>query len=97
MNLLFTAILADVRGLSDSAKIKAMRYQIQINLDDYISDRQYEPRGRFGDILLVLPSIQSITKQLVEVLQLATSCGAIKIDNLLQEMILGAGGWSTLY
>ena len=75
--------------MSDAAKIKAIRYQIQLNLEDYVSDRQYESRGRFGEILLMLPSLHSITRQLVELLQLAMSCGAVKVDNLLQEMLLG--------
>jgi len=79
----------DIRGVSDSTKIKAIRYQIQVNLEDYVSDRQYESRGRFGEILLMLPSLHSITRQLIELLQLAMSCGAIKVDNLLQEMLLG--------
>jgi len=79
----------DVRGMSDAAKIRAIRYQIQVNLEDYVSDRQYESRGRFGEILLILPSLHSITRQLVELLQLAMSCGAVKVDNLLQEMLLG--------
>ena len=84
--------IADVRSVSDPAKVKAMRYQIQVNMDDYISDRQYESRGRFGDFLLVLPTLQSITKDLIEVLQLAISYGTVKIDNLLQEMIIGSAG-----
>jgi len=75
--------------VSDSAKIKAIRYQIQLNLEDYVADRQYESRGRFGEILLLLPSLHGITRQLVELLQLAMSCGAVKVDNLLQEMLLG--------
>jgi len=54
-----------------------------------VSDRQYESRGRFGEILLLLPSLHSITRQLVDLLQLAMSCGAVKVDNLLQEMLLG--------
>jgi len=78
----------DIRGVSDAAKIKAIRYQIQVNLEDYVSDRQYESRGRFGEILLLLPSLHSVTRQLVELLQLAMSCGAVKVDNLLQEMLL---------
>ena len=79
----------DIRGVSDAAKIKAIRYQIHVNLEDYVSDRQYESRGRFGEILLMLASLHSVTRQLVELVQLAMSCGAVKVDNLLQEMLLG--------
>ncbi|XP_060581590.1 hepatocyte nuclear factor 4-gamma-like isoform X1 [Ruditapes philippinarum] len=79
----------DAKGLSDSAKIKAFRYQIHVNLEDYINDRQYDSRGRFGEILLLLPSLQSITWQMIEQIQFAKLFGMAKIDNLLQEMLLG--------
>lgn len=66
-----------------------MRYQIQINLEDYISDRQYDSRGRFGELLLTLPPLQSITWQMIEQIQFAKLFGVAHIDNLLQEMLLG--------
>ncbi|KAL8621582.1 hypothetical protein ACOMHN_026253 [Nucella lapillus] len=77
------------RGLTNVRKVKAIRRQIQINLEDYISDRQYETRGRFGDILLMLPNLQSIAWQMIEQLQFAKLIGVTRIDNLLQEMLLG--------
>nr|KAG5712214.1 hypothetical protein BaRGS_014564 [Batillaria attramentaria] len=73
----------------DPARIKAFRHQVQVNLEDYINDRQYDMRGRFGEILLMLPSLQSITWQMIEQLQFAKLFGMAKIDNLLQEMLLG--------
>ena len=81
----------DARGVSDAARIKSIRFQVQVNLEDYVSDRQYETRGRFGEILLTLTSLQSITWNLVEQVQLAKSYGLIVVDNLLQEMLLGGG------
>ena len=36
----------NARGLGDTDKIKRLRYQIQMNLEDYIGDRQYDTRGR---------------------------------------------------
>lgn len=36
----------DAKGLSDPQRIKSIRYQIQLNLEDYINDRQYDSRGR---------------------------------------------------
>ena len=30
-----------------------MRYQVQVSLEDYINDRQYDSRGRFGELLLL--------------------------------------------
>jgi len=77
-------------------RIKAMRLHVQLNLDDYVNDRQYETsssRGRFGELLLTLSSLHSITCQLVEQLQLARNYGLIVFDNLLNEMLLGGASY----
>ncbi|XP_026860271.1 hepatocyte nuclear factor 4-gamma isoform X2 [Electrophorus electricus] len=79
----------DAKSLRDPSKIKGMRYQVQVSLEDYINDRQYDSRGRFGELLLLLPTLQSITWQMVEQLQFIKLFGLAKIDNLLQEMLLG--------
>lgn len=79
----------NAKGLSEPARIKHLRYQIQINLEDYISDRQYDSRGRFGEILLTLPALQSISWQMIEQIQFVRLFGVAHIDNLLQEMLLG--------
>ncbi|XP_068090935.1 hepatocyte nuclear factor 4-gamma isoform X2 [Hyperolius riggenbachi] len=79
----------DAKGLSNPMKIKNMRYQVQISLEDYINDRQYDSRGRFGELLLLLPTLQSITWQMIEQIQFVKLFGMVKIDNLLQEMLLG--------
>ncbi|XP_042164697.1 hepatocyte nuclear factor 4-gamma isoform X3 [Oncorhynchus tshawytscha] len=81
----------DAKSLRDPSKIKAMRLQVQMSLEDYINDRQYDSRGRFGELLLLLPTLQSITWQMIEQLQFVKLCGLAKIDNLLQEMLLGGG------
>lgn len=69
--------------------------QVQMSLEDYINDRQYDSRGRFGELLLLLPTLQSITWQMIEQLQFIKLCGLAKIDNLLQEMLLGGETGST--
>uniref|UniRef100_H3A2H0 Hepatocyte nuclear factor 4 gamma n=3 Tax=Latimeria chalumnae TaxID=7897 RepID=H3A2H0_LATCH len=79
----------DAKGLSDPTKIKNMRYQVQVTLEDYINDRQYDSRGRFGELLLLLPTLQSITWQMIEQIQFVKIFRMVKIDNLLQEMLLG--------
>lgn len=102
------------RGLNEPQRIKALRHQILNNLEDYVSDRQYDSRyvlavsivrrirwlifvfpfhrGRFGEILLMLPVLQSITWQMIEQIQFAKLFGMAHIDSLLQEMLLG-GKW----
>ena len=56
----------------------------KVNLEDYICDRQYDTRGRFGEILLTLPSLQSITWQMIEQISFAKTYGVAHIDSLLQ-------------
>lgn len=80
----------NAKGIQDPGKIKSMRFQVMCNLEDYINDHQYESRGRYGEILLLLPTLQSITYQMIEQIQFVRIFGVAKIDNLLQEMLLGA-------
>lgn len=86
---MFFVLLTDAKGLSEPGRIKHLRCQIQINLEDYISDRQYDSRGRFGEILLTLPALQSISWQMIEQIQFVRLFGVAHIDSLLQEMLLG--------
>lgn len=81
--------ISDAKGLNEPQRIKNLRHQILNNLEDYVSDRQYESRGRFGEILLLLPILQSITWQMIDQIQFAKIFGVAHIDSLLQEMLLG--------
>lgn len=76
------------KGLGDPQKIKQLRHQIQTSLEDYINDHQYDSRGRFGEILLLLPNLQSINLLMIDLIQFAKTIGVAKIDSLLQEMLL---------
>lgn len=79
----------DAKGLNEPRRIKSIRHQVLKNLEDYISDKLYETRGRFGEILLLLPVLQSITWQMIQQIEVAKMIGVAHIDNLLQEMLLG--------
>jgi len=82
----------DAPKLSDMKKIKQLRFEVQTSLEDYINDRAFECRGKFGEMLLLLPTLQGCAQQMVEQLQLAKLFGVAKVDNLLQEMLLGGSG-----
>jgi len=79
----------NAKGLGEPGRVKAIRYQIQLLLEDYVADRQYACRGRFGELLLALPPLQSVAGQMIEQIQLARLFGVTRIDSLLQEMLLG--------
>ena len=86
---IFKILLTGVKGLTNPRRIKDLRHVIQKNLENYISDSQYNWCGRFGEILLLLPPLVSITHQMIEKLQVAKVFGVAQIDSLLQEMLLG--------
>lgn len=79
----------NAKGLGEPGRVKAIRYQIQLLLEDYVADRQYACRGRFGELMLALPPLQSVAGQMIEQIQLARLFGVTRIDSLLQEMLLG--------
>ncbi|XP_041918234.1 hepatic nuclear factor 4, beta [Alosa sapidissima] len=77
----------DCPGLLSPQAVRQVRFQAQVLLDE----ATYEQRGRFGELLLMLPPLQSVAWQMVETLQLARLLGEAAVDNLLLEMLLGEG------
>lgn len=87
--LTISPLNVDAKGLGDTQRVGNIRRQILINLEDYVFDEHmYKARGRVGEILLILPLLQSIAVQLVEQIQFAKLLGVAHIDDLLQEMLL---------
>lgn len=68
----------DAPGICNSQKIKSMRRQIQVNLEDYVNDRQCNARGRFGELMLLLPNLCNITLQLTEQIKVAQTVSQLK-------------------
>ena len=89
MNFFVWFSLLDARGLSNTKKIKQLRFEVQTSLEDYITERSFDCRGKFGEMLLLLPTLQAAASNMVEQLQFARLFGVAKVDNLLQEMLLG--------
>lgn len=79
----------NIAGLQKADEVRKVRKQVQVNLEDYIGDRQYDARGRFGALLLTLPSLQSVSWQMIHQINVAKLSGYTQIDSLLQEMLLG--------
>ncbi|BES91968.1 Hypothetical protein NTJ_04776 [Nesidiocoris tenuis] len=52
------------KPLTSRDDILKVRRQVHSGLQDYVSDRQYDYHGRFGDMLLVLPSLKVIASEL---------------------------------
>ena len=79
-----------LHGLEDRTAIHSIRLQAQLLLEDYITERQdVEPRGRFGQMMFMLPYLQSIATAMIQQIQYAKMDGMTAIEPLIQEMLLG--------
>lgn len=79
--------LTDCPGLESPQVVRHLRFQAHLLLEEATC----EQRGRFGELLLILPPLQSVAWQMVETLHLAQLLGEARMDSLLQEMLLGEG------
>ncbi|KAM3877015.1 LOW QUALITY PROTEIN: hepatic nuclear factor 4, beta [Diretmus argenteus] len=77
----------DCPGLESPQMVRHLRFQAQVLL----GEATCEQRGRFGELLLMLPPLQSVAWQMVETLHLVQLLGEARVDSLLQEMLLGEG------
>ncbi|MEQ2246855.1 hypothetical protein ILYODFUR_003487 [Ilyodon furcidens] len=77
----------DCPTLENPRVIRYLRLQAHVLLEEATC----EQRGRLGELLLILPSLQSVAWQMVETLHLAALLGEARMDSLLQEMLLGEG------
>ncbi|TRY87863.1 hypothetical protein DNTS_008916 [Danionella cerebrum] len=75
----------DCPGLQCTGEVRRLRFQAQVLLDEASS----EQRGRFGELLLLLTTLQSVAWQMLEQMQLIRLLGKANIDCLLTEMLLG--------
>uniref|UniRef100_A0A3Q2PGB8 Hepatocyte nuclear factor 4-beta n=1 Tax=Fundulus heteroclitus TaxID=8078 RepID=A0A3Q2PGB8_FUNHE len=75
----------DCPGLENPQVIRYLRLQAHVLLEEATC----EQRGRFGELLLILPPLQSVAWQMVETLHLAQLLGEARMDSLLLEMLLG--------
>ena len=66
--------------------------QIICNLEDYILEHcQYTARGRLGEILCLIPTLQAISCELVDTIQFSKILGYAEVDALINEMLLNRG------
>ncbi|KAG7282472.1 hypothetical protein CRUP_000468, partial [Coryphaenoides rupestris] len=75
----------DSLGLGSHQTVRHLRFQAHVLLEEVTGGQ----RGRFGELLLMLPALQSVAWQMVETLHLARLLGEASVDSLLLEMLLG--------
>ncbi len=77
----------DNKSLADPMHVKELRKRIQVNLETYINQQKPQMRGRFGELLLLLPPLQNIARLMVDLVARYNQ-DTKQVDDLINEMLL---------
>ncbi|CAF2407740.1 unnamed protein product [Rotaria sp. Silwood2] len=77
----------DNKSLSNPMRVKQLRKRVQVNLETYINQQRPLMRGRFGELLLLLPPLQNIARLMVDLVA-RYSQDTKQVDDLINEMLL---------
>ncbi|KAJ4442864.1 hypothetical protein ANN_04457, partial [Periplaneta americana] len=80
---------AECRGLRDAAHVELLQDQTHVMLHEYCATRH---KARFGKLLLLLPSVGSLSRQSLEELFFRKTVGDVPIERLLGDMVKSASG-----
>ncbi|PSN45138.1 hypothetical protein C0J52_18292 [Blattella germanica] len=80
---------AETRGLRDAAHVELLQDQTHVMLHEYCAARH---KARFGKLLLLLPSVGSLSRQSLEELFFKKTVGDVPIERLLGDMVKSASG-----
>jgi nuclear factor 4 len=72
-------------------RVKELRRRIQVNLETYINEQRPLMRGRFGELLLLLPPLQNIARLMVDLVARYNQ-DTKQVDDLISEMLLSKFG-----
>jgi len=68
-------------------RVKELRKRIQVNLETYINQQKPLMRGRFGELLLLLPPLQNIARLMVDLVARYNQ-DKKQVDDLINEILL---------
>jgi len=68
-------------------RVKELRKRIQVNLEIYINQQKPLMRGRFGELLLLMPPLQNIARLMVDLVARYNQ-DTKQVDDLINEMLL---------
>jgi hypothetical protein len=77
----------DNKSLADPMRVKELRKRIQVNLESYINQQKPLMRGRFGELLLLMPPLQNIARLMVDLVARYNQ-DTKQVDDLINEMLL---------
>ncbi|XP_063241626.1 nuclear receptor subfamily 2 group F member 1-A [Bacillus rossius redtenbacheri] len=92
--VLFTT---DACGLSDVAHIENLQEKSQCALEEYCRTQYPNQPTRFGKLLLRLPSLRTVSSQVIEQLFFVRLVGKTPIETLIRDMLLSGSSFSWPY
>lgn len=92
--VLFTT---DACGLSDVAHIESLQEKSQCALEEYCRSQYPNQPTRFGKLLLRLPSLRTVSSQVIEQLFFVRLVGKTPIETLIRDMLLSGSSFNWPY
>ncbi|KAF6210743.1 hypothetical protein GE061_013853 [Apolygus lucorum] len=92
--VLFTT---DACGLSDVAHIESLQEKSQCALEEYCRTQYPNQPTRFGKLLLRLPSLRTVSSQVIEQLFFVRLVGKTPIETLIRDMLLSGNNFNWPY
>lgn len=92
--VLFTT---DACGLSDVPHIESLQEKSQCALEEYCRSQYPNQPTRFGKLLLRLPSLRTVSSQVIEQLFFVRLVGKTPIETLIRDMLLSGSSFSWPY
>ncbi|XP_054714106.1 COUP transcription factor 2-like [Uloborus diversus] len=92
--VLFTT---DACGLSDVVHIEGLQEKSQCALEEYCRTQYPNQPTRFGKLLLRLPSLRTVSSQVIEQLFFVRLVGKTPIETLIRDMLLSGSSFNWPY
>lgn len=95
--ILIFSLFIDACGLSDVAHIESLQEKSQCALEEYCRTQYPNQPIRFGKLLLRLPSLRTVSSQVIEQLFFVRLVGKTPIETLIRDMLLSGSSFSWPY
>ncbi|KAI1301354.1 Nuclear receptor subfamily 2 group F member 1-A [Halotydeus destructor] len=92
--VLFTT---DACGLSDMGHVESLQEKSQCALEEYCRTQYPNQPTRFGKLLLRLPSLRTVSSQVIEQLFFVRLVGKTPIETLIRDMLLSGSSFNWPY
>ncbi|KAG8187765.1 hypothetical protein JTE90_018765 [Oedothorax gibbosus] len=96
-DLLPTHSSGNACGLSDVAHIEGLQEKSQCALEEYCRTQYPNQPTRFGKLLLRLPSLRTVSSQVIEQLFFVRLVGKTPIETLIRDMLLSGSSFNWPY